>query len=1528
MYRFIRFTSKKVFVVLILFILLSPLYLIIANSRVFAAACPVTDGGAGDGDALVNGIITINANTTWTANAVNLGSFDCSGLLIYVTNNATLTLASYDSGDSDWTNDYGVAITADNFTIDLGSAVTANGKGYTGPSNANTNGRGGTQASGADANGAGGGHGGTGGNGSRSTATVWRGGGQFGSTSAPVTLGGSGSTGNTGGVAAGTGGGAIRLILTAGTLNLNGTLSANGTDSTCPNWCNGAGAGGSIYVTAATLAGTGTISTNGGSSPLVCCNERGGGGAGGRIALYFSTSNTSGYTISTTLGINNANGSNGTAFILDTTNNDLTVPTNNGGPWKASEFASWAFRDLTINANVYFYAENATLLTISSSRTTTIAAGVTITMNGTYTTNANGAGVFLNLTGNVTIPATSTISADGLGYAGGTSGGNGAGSGGGGGSAAGNAGGGGYGGAGGSGNKIGGGAGGTTYTSRTDLGSGGGAGNTHAGAAGGGGIKISTTGTLTIAGTLTANGVNATALWELNGAGSGGSIYIVADTIDGTGTLRVNGGNGSTACCGEFSGPGGGGRLTINYASANTSNFTATASKGTGGTDTASDGIIIISNTPSTPTNPLQYKTDGTTQILAGAITSETSVVLKVDMSSPASPNTLHPEFELRPLADAFTNVVTDTGSSSVYNGTPVTASHQINGLSDLTSYHWQVRVCDSYDFCSAWIDGSNFRVVLNTAPDAPSSLGPTSLTDGSSTSDTTPSFQFTLTDPDVNDQVKFRIQIDDTSDFSSPVVDYTSAVADEGSRSFTVGQAAGSGSYTTGQLGQTLTDSSYYWRVLATDDSDASSSYTTANSGAVAFVIDTVASSFSLESPGSNEYIASPLPTYRFKASTESTSNLSKYKLEIINTDVGSAVVDGISVSGTSDVITDTYTIRYEGFSDSDNANNYISVTPKSDIMKLKEGKETWRVTLTDKAGNEQTEERKVFLDQTGPTASYVFDGGVISGRVTDALSGTISTNTVASGINKVSFLFQRQGGNHFSDYTVTIYPAANYWESTGAVITDNSLNTSAKYAPYSFTPVISLQSGKYTLTITSTDKAGNSSSRQEELQITGNDKKITPTPTPTPTIISTPTPSPSPSPTLNPTPTPTPFSLADNINGTINDVGDILSSSIQNITDTISENIRPQIDNLINNEVLARVIAETTIKVEETRTALQENPVASQSAIIASTTTRGAVVTVAAVGAASTVIAAVQTTSSVASILESLSIVPSKSLVETIKFIGSQFFTTFLGGIFIRKKRGNSVGLVFDSIANTPIPGTLLVFFSTAGNLKLVTTNYNGRFQVSALPDEYEMRAEKEGYKFPSELILIPQNDLYASIYQKGQKFNLGPEPQSNIAVPLDPVTQNKKTVSKIKIYLDNILKLIFVKLSTLISILSLILSGYAVFVFPTTINTVLFLIIFSWQVLRIHSVMIKSAEWGKIVGRDNKPMKNQIVRLFLYNDQEKRDFYAMATTDKNGRYLLTPENGNYIMQICDEKMRPIKEGTIKVTDEKPKVNLYIKL
>ncbi|MEI8061294.1 MAG: hypothetical protein WCG99_03315 [Candidatus Berkelbacteria bacterium] len=469
--------------------------------------------------------ITISSNTTW-----NAGTYTYRDII--VTNNATLTLNGSYTTD---TNGAGVIINARTVTVNSGSFISANGKGYAASAGTGKGAPTGNFGSGA-------GYGGAGGSGDTGTA----GGIVYGSAIKPLDLGSGG--GNSGG--GGAGGGAINLNLT-GNLVLGGTISANGNN--VGGW-SGCGSGGSIYIVATDMSGAGTISANGGS---VSGNADGGGG---RIALYY----TGAYSLDPTkvLASNGGAATDGSVFVFDKTNKDLTVSKN---------IKLNATEGLDLNGN-------PTTDGVFNLRNLTVTNSSTLTVGSKYTTDTDGSGIDFRLTGNLTVNTGAKIDAKGQGYAIGYGEGKGAAIGtlyGGGGS---------HGGSGGV--SEGGSLGGTKYDSTlfpAKLGSGG---IIDGGGSGGGIIKISANQIL-VDGSLdaSANAAIVRAPKTASGGG-GGTVYIKATSVSGAGTILANGGNAV-----GYSGGGGGGRVAI-YA--DTSAFTAsniTAIKGLkGGAGACTDG--------------------------------------------------------------------------------------------------------------------------------------------------------------------------------------------------------------------------------------------------------------------------------------------------------------------------------------------------------------------------------------------------------------------------------------------------------------------------------------------------------------------------------------------------------------------------------------------------------------------------------------------------------------------------------------------------------------------------------------------------------------------------------------------------------------------------------------------------------------------------------------------------------------------------------------------------------------------------
>ena len=209
--------------------------------------------------------------------------------------------------------------TFENLTIDSTSKISANYKGY--PA---------TQGPGAGDNSswpsAGAGYGGKGGDANSGFWGSPKGGSSYGSALNPVDFG----SGGGGGILAGSGGGAIKLII-SDTLTINGIISSSGQNSsyaicgsgyTCGK---GSGSGGSIWITTNIIKGSGSLHADGGNSNILVSHP-GGGGGGGRIAVYYNIND--GFDITNTTatgGIGYQRGEPGTMAFIDVDSNSLTI---------------------------------------------------------------------------------------------------------------------------------------------------------------------------------------------------------------------------------------------------------------------------------------------------------------------------------------------------------------------------------------------------------------------------------------------------------------------------------------------------------------------------------------------------------------------------------------------------------------------------------------------------------------------------------------------------------------------------------------------------------------------------------------------------------------------------------------------------------------------------------------------------------------------------------------------------------------------------------------------------------------------------------------------------------------------------------------------------------------------------------------------------------------------------------------------------------------------------------------------------
>ncbi|HOD80210.1 MAG TPA: right-handed parallel beta-helix repeat-containing protein, partial [Phycisphaerae bacterium] len=483
----------------------------------------VTVNGAHTFDVVdVAGGATVNANgdtlgvynlSLTGASTVNLagGSTTTAQEAIVLTGNSTLVCRSIDNTaevGGEWIGE-GVTINAANLTVEAGSVITADGQGYVtfcGP--------------GGGGYGGGGSYGGAG-SGSAAGPT-------YGSNTFPVDLGSGGGRGNS--ISWSYGGGAIRLDVT-GTMTLDGEVSADA--QTGGPYADGA-SGGSIFVTAATLVGSGRFTADGKSGYSSAH------GGGGRIAVYYNTDGGfTGFSTSTASAGGTGAGHGTTAFF------DRSVPDYLMDVYQHYEVAQHteiSLGSLVLHDATFWISGGTTvdvagdLHVLGSSTVICRSIDNTAEVGGEWI----GEGVTINAA-NLTVEAGSVITADGQGYA--TTAGPG-------GSAAGsNAAGGSHGGAGS-------GPAGPTYGSAAvplDLGSGGGFGNAGSWSYGGGAIRLNVANALTLDGEITADGQSG---GNYDRGAAGGSVLVNTGTLAGSGQITADGNDGWTA-------DGGGGRVAV-----------------------------------------------------------------------------------------------------------------------------------------------------------------------------------------------------------------------------------------------------------------------------------------------------------------------------------------------------------------------------------------------------------------------------------------------------------------------------------------------------------------------------------------------------------------------------------------------------------------------------------------------------------------------------------------------------------------------------------------------------------------------------------------------------------------------------------------------------------------------------------------------------------------------------------------------------------------------------------------------------
>ncbi|MFA6429908.1 MAG: hypothetical protein WCV84_05445 [Patescibacteria group bacterium] len=708
----------------------------------------------------------------------------------------------------------------------------------------------------------GGAYGGFGGKGSGNTEQ-W---GTYGSSTAPTYLGSSGAAWSSSDAVAGSGGGRVQ-IFAAGTITIDGVITADGTNGTPGGGSNGAGggSGGSVYVKASTLAGSGSVSANAGAGAMYY----GGGGGGGRVAILYDT--LSGFTRGNATAIKGAPGvegygmagGNGTTWILDRQNDDgsgdlyitsgveiydgidlvrstitlgdgamVTCTSTNSTVFEVGSFSGVTFDcrspipDFTIQSASALSITNSALLFSGGHSSVTVSSTGALTFDSTTTSfSAAGLTTFHGssmdfIASFISYGTTTRMTWD---------------------------------------------APGTSISATSTRVVGPASGQTLAG---NGILTIPGAPVLTLAeysafycsvtSTLSSLSIDATSRIDASGKGCPGYLGSDAgygpDAVTRVCTVSQTGygvglwGGGGYGGAGGRGSPGWGSTASATYGKrvspSHIGSSGASWSSAPNDMPGAGGGLVSLSVAgAATILGP----------ILADGVLAESP---SGNGAGGGSGGTIYLSVD---TLNGSSGSLSSKGGGAAYayggggGGGRIAVHYSTLNDFPLTDTTYVTTSGGSNNGTSgdSGSDGTVWYTGVNVPPDAPTGLGPSGIVDGSTTSTNQPQFEFTLADENVADEVAYRIQIDDGADFIAPEVDYVSVTSSQGVRYFRVGQAEGSGLYIIGSASQTLANTTYYWRVLTTDASNESSVYTTANGGSPAFTVLAAAVAISISTDG-----------------------------------------------------------------------------------------------------------------------------------------------------------------------------------------------------------------------------------------------------------------------------------------------------------------------------------------------------------------------------------------------------------------------------------------------------------------------------------------------------------------------------------------------------------------------------------------------------------------------------------------------------------------------------------------------------
>lgn len=263
--------------------------------------------------------------------------------------------------------------------------------------------------------------------------------------------------------------------------------------------------------------------------------------------------------------------------------------------------------------------------------------------------------------------------------------------------------------------------------------------------------------------------------------------------------------------------------------------------------------------------------------------------------------------------------------------------------------------------------------------------------------------------------------------------------------------------------------------------------------------------------------------------------------------------------------------------------------------------------------------------------------------------------------------------------------------------------------------------------------------------------------------------------------------------------------------------------------------------------------------------------------------------------------------------------FFRYFFGQplLLLRRRKQKKWGVVYNAYTKQPIDlATVRVLRSDTGAVvQSQVTDMYGRYFLILDPGRYRVEVDKSGFASASTFVKGKREDAgYTDVYHKGEIISATADrSELSVNIPLDPVLDDQPTAHIVREYAKKTFHYSLSLAGFGISVLSYIIS-------PTPLigALVLFHVVF-FLMFRILSGKRKKGAVGIIRDSEDKgAIKHVVVRIF---DTAYNKLIDTAVTDTKGRYAALVGPSRYYVTYDKLGYEKKKSGTIDMSASRTK-------